>query len=109
MRHFFFLLVAIFFEIIGTSSIQSSQQFTRLKPSILVVLCFCITFFFFSHSLKGIPLGIAYAMWSGIGIIAISLIGFFYFKQSLDWPAIIGIVFILFGVLIIRLFSKSIV
>jgi small multidrug resistance pump len=109
MKYIIYLLIAIFFEIIGTSSIQSSQQFTRLKPSILVVVCFSLTFFFFSHALKGIPLGIAYALWSGIGIIAISLIGFFYFKQSLDWPAFIGIVFILFGVLIIRMFSKSIV
>jgi small multidrug resistance pump len=109
MKHFLFLLVAIFFEIIGTTSIQSSQQFTRLKPSILVVVCFSLTFFFFSHSLKGIPLGIAYAIWSGIGIVAISLVGFFYFKQSLDWPAIIGIIFILVGVLIIRLYSKTVV
>jgi small multidrug resistance pump len=109
MKYIVFLLIAIFFEIIGTSSIQSSQQFTRLKPSILVVVCFSLTFFFFSHSLKGIPLGIAYAIWSGIGIVAISLVGFFYFKQSLDWPALIGIIFILTGVVIIRLFSKSIV
>lgn len=107
MKYFIFLMIAIFFEIIGTSSIQASQQFTRLKPSIIAVTCFCLTFFLFSHSLKGIPLGIAYAVWSGLGIVAISLVGFLIFKQSLDWPAIIGIGFILFGVLIIRIYSKA--
>jgi len=109
MKSLSFLLIAIFFEIIGTSSIQASQQFTRLKPSILVVVCFSLTFYFFSHSLKGISLGVAYALWSGLGIVAISIVGFFIFKQKLDWPAIIGIAFILIGVFIIRMYSKTVV
>lgn len=102
-----YLLLAIFFEIIGTSSIQASEQFSKWKPSLLVVICFVLAFFFLSQTLKSIPLGITYAIWSGIGIVAISIIGFVRFKQTLDLPAIIGIALIVIGVVIIQLFSKS--
>lgn len=102
-----YILLAIFFEIIGTSSIQASEQFSKWKPSLLVVICFVLAFFFLSQTLKSIPLGITYAIWSGIGIVAISIIGFVRFKQTLDLPAIIGIALIVIGVVIIQLFSKS--
>lgn len=101
-----YLLLAIAFEILGTSSLQESQQFTKWKPSVLVVVGFGLAFFFLSASLKYLPLGIVYALWAGIGIVAISLISVFRFKQSLDLPAVIGILLIVIGVVIIQLFSK---
>lgn len=103
---YLYLLLAIAFEILGTSSLQESQQFTKWKPSILVVVGFGLAFFFLSASLKYLPLGIVYALWAGIGIVAISLISVFRFKQSLDLPAVIGILLIVIGVVIIQLFSK---
>lgn len=104
---YIYLLLAIAFEIMGTSSIQASQQFTKWKPSLLVVGCFVLSFYFLSQALKSIPLGIAYAIWSAMGIVFISLIGVYYFKQKLDLPAIIGISLIIIGVLVIQLFSAS--
>lgn len=104
---YLYLLLAIAFEIMGTSSIQASQQFTKWKPSLLVAGCFVCSFYFLSKALKSIPLGIAYAIWSAMGIVFISLIGVYYFKQKLDIAAIIGISLIVAGVVVIQLFSSS--
>lgn len=104
---YIFLFLAIAFEIIGTSSIQASQQFTKWKPSLVVVGCFAFSFYFLSQALKSIPLSIAYAIWSAMGIVFISLIGVFYFKQKLDLAAIIGISLIIAGVVVIQLFSSA--
>jgi len=105
--HYVYLFLAVIFETIGTSAIQSSQQFTRLWPSVLVAICFAAAFFFLSLTLRVLPVGIMYAIWSGTGIVLISLIGYFYFKQNLDLPAILGMALILVGILIIHLFSNA--
>lgn len=101
-----YLLLAIAFEILGTSSLQESEQFTKWKPSVMVVIGFGLAFFFLSASLKYLPLGIVYALWAGIGIVAISIVSVVRFKQTLDFPAILGIALIVAGVVIIQLFSK---
>ncbi|WP_286911795.1 DMT family transporter [Flavobacterium sp. UBA4197] len=103
-----FLLIAIFFEVIATSALKSSEQFTKLWPSLIAVAGYAFAFYFLSLTLKTIPIGIAYAIWSGLGIVLISAIGYFAYKQTLDFPALIGIIFIIIGVLIINLFSKSV-
>lgn len=103
----FFLALAIISEIIGTTALKMSNGFTKVTPSIIVVICYCSAFFFLSLTLKYIPVGIAYAIWSGIGIVVISLIGFWGFNQKLDLPAIVGIILIVTGVIVINLFSKS--
>lgn len=108
MKAFVFLFFAIIAEIIATTSLKESQQFTKPVPSIITVLGYALAFYLFSFSLKTIPVGIAYAIWSGVGIVIISIIGYFAFKQTLDLPAIIGIVFIILGVIIINAFSKSV-
>src|SRR5690606_5414801 len=88
------LFIAIVCEIIATSLLQQSQQFTRLMPSLLTVLFYAGAFYFLSLSLRTMSVGVAYAIWSGVGIVLISLIGWFLFKQKLDLPAMIGIGFI---------------
>ncbi len=106
-KAYFFLLVAVIAETIGTTSLQASQQFTRLWPSILVVVGYGFAFYFMALTLKYMPVGIVYAIWSGLGIFLIAMIGFVVFGQKLDWPAILGLVMILAGILVIHLFSKT--
>ncbi len=106
-KAYFFLLVAVIAETIGTTSLQASQQFTRLWPSILVVVGYGFAFYFMALTLKYMPVGIVYAIWSGLGIFLIAMIGFVVFGQKLDWPAILGLAMILAGILVIHLFSKT--
>ncbi len=101
------LILAIAFETVGTTALQASQQFTRLVPSLIVVAGYALAFYFLALALKSIPVGIAYAVWSGLGIVFIAAIGFIVFGQRLDWPAIAGITMILAGILVIHLFSQS--
>jgi small multidrug resistance pump len=102
-----FLSIAIIAEVIATSALKSADGFTKLGPSLIVVTGYALAFYFLSLTLKNIPVGIAYAIWSGAGIIFISTIGYFFYKQTLDLPAIIGILLIIAGVIVINLFSKS--
>jgi len=101
------LLLAVAAETLGTTALQASQQFTRLGPSVLVVVAYGVSFFLLGWALKYIPVGIAYAMWSGLGIIFIALIGLAVFGQKLDLPAILGMGLILAGVLVIHMFSQA--
>lgn len=104
---YIFLAIAITFEVIGTGVLVKTEQFTRLIPTLLVIIFYSASFYFLSLSLKVIPVGIAYAIWSGVGIVCIALIGFLFYKQRLDLPAVAGIFLIIVGVLVINLFSKS--
>ncbi|MCU6768829.1 SMR family transporter [Barnesiella propionica] len=106
MKPFIFLFIAIIFETVATSALKASEQFTRIFPSALTIIGYLVAFYCLSITLKTIPVGIAYAIWSGVGIILISLVGIFFFKQALDLPSIIGLVLIVLGVLIINVFSK---
>ena len=100
------LVVAIVFEVLGTSAMQAAQHFTRLVPTAMMVVCYAIAFFFLSWSLRFVPVGIAYAIWSGLGIVLISAVGYFVFGQKLDFAAIVGLGLIIAGVLVLNLFSK---
>lgn len=102
-----YLGIAIVGEVIATSFLRASAGFTQLVPTIVVVVGYGITFYFFSLALQTIPVGIGYAIWSGVGIVLVSIIAFFVYGQSLDAPALIGIGLILAGVLVINLFSQS--
>lgn len=102
-----YLGIAIVGEVIATSFLRASAGFTVLVPSIVVVVGYCVTFYFFSLALQTIPVGVGYAIWSGVGIVLVSIIAFFAYGQSLDLPALIGIGLILAGVLVINLFSQS--
>ena len=107
MKTYLILFLAIVFETVATSFLKQSEQFTKLVPSVLTVLGYAAAFYCLSVVLKSIPVGIAYAIWSGVGIILIALIGFFVFKQHLDLAAIIGLVLIIAGVVVINVFSNS--
>ncbi|APG85400.1 DMT family transporter [Sinorhizobium americanum] len=101
------LVIAIIFEVLGTSAMQAAQHFTRLAPTVLMVVCYAVAFFFLSYTLRYIPVGIAYALWSGLGIVLISAVGYVTFGQKLDPAAILGLALIIAGVLVLNLFSKS--
>ena len=101
------LVVAILFEVLGTSAMQAAQHFTRLGPTLLMVVCYAVAFYFLSWSLRYVPVGIAYAIWSGLGIVLISLVGYFVFGQKLDLAAMIGLGLIIAGVVVLNVFSKS--
>ncbi len=100
--------IAILFEIAGTTLLQQSQQFTRWLPTLGMALCYGAAFYFLSIALKVIPVGVAYAIWSGLGIVLIALIGLVLFGQKLDLPAIVGMSMIIGGVIVINLFSKTV-
>lgn len=107
MKSFVFLAIAILFETVATIALKSSEQFTKLIPSLISVVGYCVAFYFLSLALKTVPVGVAYAIWSGVGIVLISCVGLFVFGQKLDLPTIIGMAFIIIGVLIINIFSKT--
>jgi len=100
-----FLFIAIVTEVIATSALKSCEGFTKLIPSIVVIVGYSLSFYFFSLTLKVIPVGIAYAIWSGLGIMLITVIGWVFFHQKLDIAAVAGIVLIVAGVAVISLLS----
>ncbi|KAA6185408.1 multidrug efflux SMR transporter [Thiohalocapsa marina] len=108
MPQWIYLSVAIISEVIGTSALNASDGFTRLLPSVVVVVAYLVSFFFLSLTLKTIPVGIAYAIWSGAGVALITLIGWVLFGQTLDLAGVIGISLIVLGVVVLNLFSSSV-
>jgi small multidrug resistance pump len=107
MLQWLFLAIAIMAEVLGTSFLRASEGFTKLVPSLLVVVGYGAAFFCLSLTLKDIPVGIAYAVWSGAGVALITLIGWLVFKQKLDAPALAGILLIVAGVVVIQVFSNG--
>lgn len=102
-----YLALAIVAEVIATSFLKSSEGFTRLWPSVTVVAGYGVAFLFLSLTLRTIPVGIAYAVWSGAGIVLITAIAWLFFGQKLDFAAILGIALIASGVVVLNLFSKA--
>ncbi len=103
-----YLAIAIICEVIGTTFLVKSEQFTRLLPTFMMVVLYILSFYLLTQTIKTIPLGIAYALWGGLGIVLTSLIGLMFFKQSLDTAAVVGIAMILGGVVVMNAFSHSI-
>ncbi|MDF0599439.1 SMR family transporter [Psychromarinibacter sp. C21-152] len=104
---YLYLVLAVAAETIGTTALQASQQFTRLVPSVVVAVAYAVAFYLLALALRTIPVGVAYAIWSGLGIVFIAIIGYVAFGQRLDLPAILGIAMILGGILVIHLFSAT--
>ncbi len=103
-----YLGVAIVCEVVATSSLKASEGFTRLWPSVIVVVGYAAAFYCLSLTLRTIPVGVAYAVWSGVGIILVTLAGWYYYDQQLDTPALIGIALIAAGVVVLNTLSKSV-
>lgn len=107
IRHYVLLLLAVAAEVVATTALARSESFTKLAPSVVAILGYAAAFWLLSYPMRVLPTGIVYAIWSGLGIVLISAIDWAWFRQALDAPALIGIAFILAGVVIINGFSKS--
>ena len=104
-----YLLLAIVSEVVATSALKSSESFSRLWPSVLTVVGYGVAFYLLSLTLREMPVGLAYAIWSGVGIVLVSLAAVVLFGQKLDLPALIGMGLIVAGVIVINVCSKSVV
>jgi len=100
------LFFAILSEVIATTALKLSDGFTKIIPSVIVVIGYGASFYLLSISLKVIPIGLAYAIWSGVGIVLTVIAGIIIWRESLDWARVIGIILIILGILVINLFSK---
>lgn len=106
--NYVFLGVAIVAEVFATSALKASEGFTKLGPSLLAVAGYGVAFYFLSQTLATIPTGVAYAIWSGVGVVLIATVAWVWSKQPLDAPAIVGICLIVAGVVVMNLFSKTV-
>lgn len=107
MNHWFLLGLAIVAEVIGTSALKTSEGFSKLWPSVVVVVSYGAAFYLLALTLRTIPVGIAYAVWSGVGVVLIALIGWIVFGQKLDAAGVLGMALIVTGVLVLNLLSKT--
>jgi small multidrug resistance pump len=107
MKSWIFLVLAIICEVTGTSALKASDGFSRLWPSAVVIAGYGLSFYFLSIALRVIPVGVAYAIWAGVGIVLVTLVGWLLFGQKLDGPAILGMAMILIGVTVLRMWSAA--
>nr|WP_174823036.1 multidrug efflux SMR transporter [Pararhodospirillum oryzae] len=107
MMQWVYLAIAIVTETIATSAMKAAEGFTRAIPSLVVVMGYGISFYFFSQTLKTLPVGMAYAIWSGVGLVLVTLAGWILYGQKLDAPALIGIALIGAGVVVMNVFSST--
>ena len=107
MKNFIILFFAILSEVIATSALKFSQGFTKLVPSVIVVLGYGLSFYLLSLSLKVMPIGLTYAIWAGVGLILTVFAGILLWNETLDWARIIGIILIITGIVMINVVSKS--
>jgi small multidrug resistance pump len=105
--HFLFLIIAIVAEVIATSALKATDEFSRLWPTLLAIAGYICAFYFLTLALRVFPVGIAYAIWAGLGIVLVAIVGVVLYGQHLDLPAIVGIGLIIAGVLVINLLSKT--
>ena len=104
---YIYLIIAIVAEVVGTSALKATEAFTRLWPSLLVVVSYSCAFYFLALCLRSMPIGIAYAIWSGLGIVLVAIAGIFIYREIPDLPGVIGITLIILGVIILNVFSKT--
>jgi small multidrug resistance pump len=105
---YLYLSFAIVAEVVATSALKSAEGFTKFAPSLIVVLGYGLAFYFLSLTLRSIPVGIAYAIWSGVGVVLVSLLGWIFYGQGLDMPALIGMALIIAGVIVINTYSAAV-
>ena len=105
---YLYLAIAIIAEVTATSALKASEEFTRLYPSIIVIVGYGVAFYFMTLVLRTVPVGITYAVWSGLGIVLVSIVGALFYKQIPDIAAVIGMLMIVSGVVVIFVFSKTV-
>jgi len=106
---YLFLALAIVAEVIATTSLKATAEFTKVVPTIIMIVAYLVSFYFMTLVLKFIPLGITYAIWSGIGIVLVAIVGAWKYKEIPDLPSILGMGLIILGVIVIHAFSKNII
>lgn len=104
---YLYLALAIIFEVIGSGFLNASEGFSKTIPTLITLTAYVVCFFFFSLALRELPLGLAYAVWGGVGIVLTTVISVVIFKQKIDLPAIVGISLIVAGVVVLNFFSKT--
>lgn len=109
LQNYLYLVVAILFEVVATTALKETHGFTRLGPSLVSIAGYALAFYFLSLPLRTMPVGIVYALWCAAGIVLITAIGWIWFRQALDLPAVAGMGLIMAGVVVINLFSKTVV
>ena len=105
---YLYLAFAIVSEVIGTSALKASNEFTKLIPSLIVLVGYSLAFYFMTLTLRTIPLGVTYAIWSGAGIVLVAVVGVVVYKETPDLPSMIGMGFIIMGIMIMHFFSKTV-
>jgi small multidrug resistance pump len=109
LQAWLYLLIAIVAEVVATSALKATAAFTRPGPSVVVIVGYGVAFYFLSRALETVPVGVTYAVWSGVGIVLITLIAWLVYGQALDLAAIVGLALIVAGVVVLNLFSKTVV
>ena len=107
MLIYFLLVVAIFLEVAGTLLLPATQNFSRIFPTVIMVVCYLGSFFLLTFVIKVLPISIVYATWSGLGVFTVAILGYFLFGQSLSWQAICGLFLIVIGVALVNIFSSA--
>jgi len=105
MNLYFLLFAAISFEVIGTMLLPATQNFTKLIPSTITLVSYGISFYLLAHLSQKLPLSIVYASWAGLGVFSVTLLSYFFYKQSLNWQVIFGLSLIVLGVIIVNIFK----
>ncbi len=108
-KTYFFLICAIFFEVAGTMLLPITQNFTKLLPTGILTICYLSAFYLLTFVVNKLPIAIVYATWSGLGVFTIAILGYIFFKQSLGWQAILGLFFIVIGVVLVNGFSSRVI
>ena len=109
IKTYFFLFVAIFCEVAGTMLLPTTQNFTKVIPTSIMAVCYLSALYFLTYVLDKLPIAVVYATWSGLGIFTIAIFGYIFFKQSLSWQVILGLFFIVVGVVLVNSFSSKVI
>lgn len=102
---YIYLAVAIFCEVIGTMLLPLSENFSKPLPSLTLIIAYILAFYFLTFALQSIPIAIVYATWSGLGVLLISILGYIIYDQTLQWQSIVGLFFIVIGVILVNSFA----
>ena len=109
IKTYLFLFGAVFCEVAGTMLLPATQNFTRLVPTSILAVCYLSAFYLLTFVVNKLPIAIVYATWSGLGIFTIAILGYIFFKQNLSWQAVLGLFFIVIGVILVNSFSSKVI
>ena len=109
IKTYLFLFGAVFCEVAGTMLLPATQNFTRLIPTSILAVCYLLAFYLLTFVVNKLPIAIVYATWSGLGIFTIAILGYIFFKQNLSWQAVLGLFFIVLGVILVNSFSSKVI